>query len=33
MAFNNKADAYHGPSSGVTVFKIQGDGSYKQVSP
>ena len=33
MAFNNKADAYHGPNSGVTVFKIQANGSYKQVYP
>ncbi len=33
MAFNNPADAYHGPVSGVTVFKIQANGSYKQVYP
>lgn len=33
MAFNNKADAFHGPASGVTVFKIQANGSYKQVFP
>ena len=33
MAFNNKADAYHGPIAGVTVFKIKANGSYKQVSP
>ncbi len=33
MAFNNPADAYHGPKSGVTVFKIQANGSYKQVYP
>ena len=33
MAFNNKADAFHGPASGVTVFKIQPNGSYKQVAP
>ena len=33
MAFNNPADAYHGPKSGVTVFKIQPNGSYKQVAP
>lgn len=33
MAFNNPADAYHGPISGVTVFKIQPNGSYKQVYP
>jgi branched-chain amino acid transport system substrate-binding protein len=31
MAFNNPADAYHGPKAGVTVFKIQSNGSYKQV--
>jgi branched-chain amino acid transport system substrate-binding protein len=31
MAFNNKADAYHGPKSGVTVFQIQANGSYKEV--
>ena len=33
MAFNNKADAYHGPDAGVTVFHIQPNGSYKQVYP
>jgi branched-chain amino acid transport system substrate-binding protein len=33
MAFNNKADAYHGPASGVTVFHIQPNGAYKQVYP
>jgi branched-chain amino acid transport system substrate-binding protein len=33
MAFNNPADAFHGPISGVTVFKIQANGSYKQVYP
>jgi len=31
MAFNNPADAYHGPKSGVTVFQIQANGSYKEV--
>jgi hypothetical protein len=31
MAFNNPADAFHGPKSGVTVFQIQSDGSYKEV--
>jgi len=31
MQFNNKADAYHGPASGVTVFKIQPNGAYKEV--
>ncbi|HZS31378.1 MAG TPA: branched-chain amino acid ABC transporter substrate-binding protein [Gaiellaceae bacterium] len=31
MAFNNPADAYHGPKAGVTVFKIQSNGAYKQV--
>jgi branched-chain amino acid transport system substrate-binding protein len=31
MAFNNKADANHGPKSGVTVFQIQANGSYKEV--
>ena len=33
MAFNNKADAKHGPSAGVTVFHIQSNGAYKQVYP
>ena len=33
MAFNNPVDAYHGPKTGVTVFKIQANGSYKQVLP
>jgi branched-chain amino acid transport system substrate-binding protein len=33
MAFNNKADAYHGPKVGVTVFKIAANGSYTQVYP
>lgn len=31
MAFTNKFDHYKGPSSGVTVFQIQPNGSYKQV--
>jgi branched-chain amino acid transport system substrate-binding protein len=31
MAFNNPADANHGPKSGVTVFQIQANGSYKEV--
>jgi branched-chain amino acid transport system substrate-binding protein len=31
MAFNNPVDAYHGPKSGVTVFQIQANGSYKEV--
>ena len=31
MAFNNPADAFHGPKSGVTVFQIQANGAYKQV--
>lgn len=31
MAFNNPADAHHGPKSGVTVFQIQANGSYKEV--
>jgi branched-chain amino acid transport system substrate-binding protein len=31
MAFNNPADAFHGPKSGVTVFEIQPNGSYKEV--
>jgi branched-chain amino acid transport system substrate-binding protein len=31
MAFNNPADAYHGPKSGVTVFQIQANGAYKEV--
>ena len=31
MAFNNPADAFHGPKSGVTVFQIQANGSYKEV--
>jgi branched-chain amino acid transport system substrate-binding protein len=33
MAFNNPADAHHGPSVGVTVFKIQPNGAYKEVFP
>lgn len=33
MAFNNPADAHHGPDAGVTVFHIQSNGSYKQVYP
>ena len=33
MAFNNKQDAFHGPKSGVTVFKIQSNGAYKEVYP
>jgi branched-chain amino acid transport system substrate-binding protein len=33
MAFNNPADAHHGPKVGVTVFKIQPNGSYKEVFP
>lgn len=31
MAFNNPADAFHGPKSGVTVFQIQKNGAYKEV--
>ncbi len=31
MAFNNRRTPHHGPNSGVTVFKIQANGSYKQV--
>jgi branched-chain amino acid transport system substrate-binding protein len=31
MAFNNPKDAFHGPKSGVTVFQIQANGSYKEV--
>jgi branched-chain amino acid transport system substrate-binding protein len=31
MAFNNPADAFHGPKSGVTVFQIQANGSYTEV--
>jgi ABC-type branched-subunit amino acid transport system substrate-binding protein len=33
MAFNNPADARHGPKVGVTVFKIQPSGAYKEVFP
>lgn len=33
MAFNNPQDARHGPKSGVTVFKIQANGAYKEVYP
>jgi ABC-type branched-subunit amino acid transport system substrate-binding protein len=33
MAFNNPADAYHGPKAGVTIFKITASGAYKQVFP
>jgi branched-chain amino acid transport system substrate-binding protein len=31
MSFGNKADNFHGPVAGVTVFQVQADGSYKQV--
>ena len=31
VAFNNAGDVRRGPAQGVTVFKIQPDGSYKQV--
>jgi ABC-type branched-subunit amino acid transport system substrate-binding protein len=31
MSFKNKADNFHGPVAGVTVFQVQADGSYKQV--
>jgi branched-chain amino acid transport system substrate-binding protein len=33
MAFNNPADAYHGPKAGVTVFRISSKGKYVQVFP
>jgi branched-chain amino acid transport system substrate-binding protein len=33
MAFNNPADAHHGPKVGVTVFKIQPNGAYTEVFP
>jgi branched-chain amino acid transport system substrate-binding protein len=33
MAFNNPADAHHGPKVGVTVFKIAANGAYKEVFP
>ena len=31
MAFNNPADAFHGPSSGATLFQIRSNGSYNQL--
>jgi len=31
MAFNNPADAHHGPSSGATLFQIKSNGSYNQL--
>jgi branched-chain amino acid transport system substrate-binding protein len=31
MAFNNKADAFHGPSSGATLFQIKSNGTYNQL--
>jgi ABC-type branched-subunit amino acid transport system substrate-binding protein len=31
MAFNNKADAFHGPSSGATLFQIKSNGKYNQL--
>ena len=31
MAFNNPADAFHGPSSGATLFQILPSGKYKQL--
>lgn len=31
MAFNNPADAFHGPSSGATLFQIKSNGKYTQL--
>jgi hypothetical protein len=31
VAFNFKGDLYKGPSKGVTYFKVQANGKYKQV--
>jgi branched-chain amino acid transport system substrate-binding protein len=31
MAFNNPADAFHGPSSGATLFQIKSNGTYNQL--
>ena len=31
MSFNNKADAFHGPSSGATLFQIKSNGKYNQL--
>jgi hypothetical protein len=31
MAFNNPADAFHGPSSGATLFQIKSNGKYNQL--
>lgn len=31
MAFNNPADANHGPSSGATLFQIKSNGKYNQL--
>ena len=32
VAFNFKGDLYKGPKKGVTYFKIQPNGTYKQVA-
>jgi branched-chain amino acid transport system substrate-binding protein len=31
MAFDNPADAFHGPSSGATLFQIKSNGTYNQL--
>ena len=32
IAFDNDGDLFRGPKSGVTLFQIQSDGSYKQIA-
>jgi ABC-type branched-subunit amino acid transport system substrate-binding protein len=32
VAFDNDGDLFHGPKSGVGLFQIQSDGSYKQIA-
>ena len=32
IAFDNEGDVFHGPKTGVTLFQIQPDGSYKQLA-
>jgi ABC-type branched-subunit amino acid transport system substrate-binding protein len=32
IAFDNDGDLFRGPKSGVTLFQIQADGSYKQIA-
>ena len=32
VAFDNDGDLFRGPKSGVGLFQIQSDGSYKQIA-